>query len=70
MAGSGPVHISSVLVEAMGDISARIERRRRLDALLPQIDEARDRIAELYRELGPEVERETRGVPQSQVGVS
>ena len=70
MTDHGPVHISELLPEAMADIAQRIEKRRRLEHTLAQIDKARARIAALHAEMGPEVEAETRGVPQSQVDIT
>ncbi len=66
---SEAVHISNVLDEVMAGISERVALRRRLDALLGRIDQTQARIAELRRELGPEVEAETRGMPLTQVEV-
>ena len=70
MTDRGPIHIGELLPEVFEDIAQRIEKRRRLDAILAQIDKARVRIAALHTKLGPEVEAETRGVPQSQMGAS
>lgn len=67
---SGSIHVSAVIPEAMLDIAQRIAERRHLEGLFDRIDQARARIAELHRELGPEAEAETRGAPQSQVDIT
>lgn len=67
---AGPVHISTVLAEAMADIERRMVDWRRLDAVLEEINQARARITDLYRELGLPAEEEDCGAPQSQVDIT
>ncbi len=60
-----PVHVGELIPEVMRDIERRIADRRHLEGLFDRIDQARTRIVEIHRELGPHVAEETRGVPQS-----